>query len=196
MCYTPILSLLLLKTIHISILKDFTRVDQTNPLLSNQSKLGFWPFSSQDGLPMLQVVIMPHHVLQGITTSSFKSHKSNLLIQLLRQLKINCVRQKVNCGQHIVKLRHFLVNIKILKSHSSFDQRFIMIHQENSRFDQKSKLIFTYLLTRHNFHILYQKFFHQSSFSREFNSLQLCVSQDLAKNASFESYRSRHYRSF
>src|ERR1051325_6878667 len=40
-CYTPKFSLLLLKTFHISMLKDFTRVDQTNPLLSNQPKLGF-----------------------------------------------------------------------------------------------------------------------------------------------------------
>src|ERR1051325_5457272 len=45
-CYTPKFSLLLLKTLHNSILKDFIRVDQTNPLLSNQSKLGFC--SSQD----------------------------------------------------------------------------------------------------------------------------------------------------
>src|ERR1044072_5522458 len=44
-CYNPKFSLLLLKIIHHSILKDSTRVDQTNPLLSNQSKLGF--FSSQ-----------------------------------------------------------------------------------------------------------------------------------------------------
>src|ERR1051325_8448095 len=40
-CYTPKFSLPLLKTFHISILKDFTRVDQINPLLSNQPKLGF-----------------------------------------------------------------------------------------------------------------------------------------------------------
>src|ERR1051325_765011 len=40
-CHTPKFVLLLLKTFHISILKDFTRVDQTNPLLSNQPKLGF-----------------------------------------------------------------------------------------------------------------------------------------------------------
>src|ERR1051325_3608701 len=40
-CHTPKFALLLLKTFHISILKDFTRVDQTNPLLSNQPKLGF-----------------------------------------------------------------------------------------------------------------------------------------------------------
>ena len=44
-CHAPKFALLLLKIIHISILKYFTRVDQTNPLLSNQSKLGF--FSSQ-----------------------------------------------------------------------------------------------------------------------------------------------------
>src|ERR1043165_9019174 len=40
-CHTPKFSLLLLKAFHISMLKDFTRADQTNPLLSNQSKLGF-----------------------------------------------------------------------------------------------------------------------------------------------------------
>src|ERR1051325_1465007 len=40
-CHTPKFPLLLLKIIHNSILKDVTRVDQKNPLLSNQSKLGF-----------------------------------------------------------------------------------------------------------------------------------------------------------
>src|ERR1043165_6820948 len=40
-CYTPKFALPLLKTFHLSILKDFTRVDHTNPLLSNQPKLGF-----------------------------------------------------------------------------------------------------------------------------------------------------------
>src|ERR1043165_3040458 len=39
--HTPKFSLLLLKTFHTSILKDFTRVDQPNPLLGNQPKLGF-----------------------------------------------------------------------------------------------------------------------------------------------------------
>src|ERR1043165_7670132 len=47
-CHTPKFSLLLLKTFHTSTLKDFTRVDQTNPLLNNQSKLGF-------GYPQVQV---------------------------------------------------------------------------------------------------------------------------------------------
>src|ERR1043165_7428323 len=40
-CHTPKFALLLLKTFLISIHKDFTRVDQTNPLLGNQPKLGF-----------------------------------------------------------------------------------------------------------------------------------------------------------
>src|ERR1051325_427261 len=40
-CHTPKFSLLLLKTFHTSLLKDFTRVDQTNPLLGNQPKSGF-----------------------------------------------------------------------------------------------------------------------------------------------------------
>src|ERR1051325_9461105 len=34
----------------------------------------------------------------------------------------------------------FLVNIKIFMSHSSFDQCLIMIHLENSKNDQKSKV--------------------------------------------------------
>src|ERR1051325_8837519 len=40
-CHTPKFALLLLKTFLISIHKDFTRVDQTNPLLDNQPKQGF-----------------------------------------------------------------------------------------------------------------------------------------------------------
>src|ERR1051325_11369077 len=40
-CHTPKFSLLLLKTFHTPILKDSSRVDQTNPLLDNKPKLGF-----------------------------------------------------------------------------------------------------------------------------------------------------------
>src|ERR1044072_5844726 len=40
-CHTPKFSLHLLKTFHTSMLKDFSRVDQTNSLLDNQPKLGF-----------------------------------------------------------------------------------------------------------------------------------------------------------
>src|ERR1044072_3446330 len=40
-CHTLKFSLLFLKTFHTSILKDSSRVDQTNSLLGNQPKLGF-----------------------------------------------------------------------------------------------------------------------------------------------------------
>src|ERR1051325_8236659 len=40
-CHTPKFALLFLKTFHTSMLKDSSRVDQTNPLLDNQPKLGF-----------------------------------------------------------------------------------------------------------------------------------------------------------
>src|ERR1051325_2634018 len=40
-CHTPKFALLLLQTFHTSLLKDSSRVDQTNPLLDNQPKLGF-----------------------------------------------------------------------------------------------------------------------------------------------------------
>src|ERR1051325_9926208 len=40
-CHTPKFALLFLKTSHTSILKDSSRVDQTNSLLDNQPKLGF-----------------------------------------------------------------------------------------------------------------------------------------------------------
>src|ERR1051325_10646859 len=40
-CHTPKFALHLLKTSHTSILKDSSRVDQTNSLLDNQPKLGF-----------------------------------------------------------------------------------------------------------------------------------------------------------
>ena len=40
-CYTPKFSVLFLRSRYISILKNYSRVDQTNPLLSNQPKLGF-----------------------------------------------------------------------------------------------------------------------------------------------------------
>src|ERR1051325_9921543 len=40
-CHTPKSSLLFLRTFHTSMLKDSSRVDQTNSLLGNQPKLGF-----------------------------------------------------------------------------------------------------------------------------------------------------------
>src|ERR1043165_6658934 len=40
-CHTPKFALYLLKIFHASILKDSSRVDQTNSLLDNQPKLGF-----------------------------------------------------------------------------------------------------------------------------------------------------------
>ena len=65
------------------------------------------PFSSQDGNPTFQVIIMPHYMLLRISMSSFEPYKSSLLKQLLRWLKISCMGQKVNCGQHTVKLHNF-----------------------------------------------------------------------------------------
>src|ERR1051325_11667695 len=40
-CHTPKFALIFLKTFHTSMLKDSSRVDQTNSLLDNQPKLGF-----------------------------------------------------------------------------------------------------------------------------------------------------------
>ena len=40
-CHTPKFALMFLKTFHTSMLKDSSRVDQTNSLLGNQPKLGF-----------------------------------------------------------------------------------------------------------------------------------------------------------
>src|ERR1044072_7865793 len=52
-CHTPKFALLLLKTFHTSMLKDSSRVDQTNPLLDNQPKLGF-------GYPQIQLDFQHH----------------------------------------------------------------------------------------------------------------------------------------
>src|ERR1051325_3833105 len=40
-CHTPKFALISLKTFHTSMLKDSSRLDQTNSLLNNQPKLGF-----------------------------------------------------------------------------------------------------------------------------------------------------------
>ena len=53
------------------------------------------------------MVFMPPHMLQRFSMSSFKPYKSWLLRQLLRWLKIGCIGQKVNCGQHTVKTSDF-----------------------------------------------------------------------------------------
>src|ERR1051325_1346083 len=106
-CHTPKFALIFLKTFHTSILKNSSRVDQTNSLLDNQPKTRVWYFSDQDGLPTSPMVFMPPHMLQRSSMSSFKPHKSSFLKQLLRWLKISCIGQKVNCGQHTVKLPDF-----------------------------------------------------------------------------------------
>src|ERR1051325_1420075 len=76
--------------------------DKLPPRQSTQTRV--WYFSDQDGLPTSPVVFMPPHMLQRFSMSSFKPYKSSFLKQLLRWLKISCIGQKVNCGQHTVKL--------------------------------------------------------------------------------------------
>src|ERR1044072_42767 len=53
-CHTPKFALLFLKTFHTSILKDSSRVDQTNSLLDNQPKLGFGNSQIQMDFQLLQ----------------------------------------------------------------------------------------------------------------------------------------------
>src|ERR1051325_8819436 len=52
-CLSPKFALLFLKTFHTSMLKDFSRVDQTNSLLDNQPKLVF-------GIPQIQMDFQHH----------------------------------------------------------------------------------------------------------------------------------------
>src|ERR1044072_2943558 len=79
--------------------------DKLPPRQSTQTRV--WHFSDQDGLPTSPRVFMPPHMLQRLSMSSFKPYKSSFLRQLLRWLKINCIRQKVNCGQHTATLHNF-----------------------------------------------------------------------------------------
>src|ERR1043165_3947659 len=72
-CHTPKFALLLLKTFLISILKDFTRFDQTNPLLSNQPKLGF-------GYPQIKEV---SNISNGHHASSYASKNLYVKFQTL-----------------------------------------------------------------------------------------------------------------
>src|ERR1051325_4438488 len=58
---------------------------QSSPRQSTQTRV--WHFSDQDELPTLPMVIMPPHMLQRFSRSSFKLHKSSFLRQLLRWLK-------------------------------------------------------------------------------------------------------------
>src|ERR1044072_3312346 len=53
-CHTPKFALHLLKRFHTSILKDSSRVDQTNSLLDNQPKLGFGISQVKMDFPHLQ----------------------------------------------------------------------------------------------------------------------------------------------
>src|ERR1051325_2365905 len=106
-CHTPKFALHLLKIFHTSMLKDSSRVDQTNSLLDNQPQTRVWQFSDPDGLPTSPMVFMPPHMFQRFSMSNFKPHKSSFLRQLLRWLKISCIGQNVNCGQHTVKTFDF-----------------------------------------------------------------------------------------
>ena len=97
-----------------------------------------------------------------------------------------------------------MVNTNILKSKSSFHEGFIMIHQAKLKIHQKSKvtkLVFSlgevnWTLTKHNFYMLHQKILNKRSYWRKFNSLQLWLSKLKSKNASFERYEPKHYKSF
>src|ERR1051325_9993129 len=73
-CHTPKFSLPLLKTFHISMLKDFTRVDQTNPLLGNQPKPGFGNS---------QIKLVPN-ISIGYHASSYASNNPNVKFQALQ----------------------------------------------------------------------------------------------------------------
>ena len=98
----------------------------------------------------------------------------------------------------------FLVNIKVWKSHSSFDQGLIMIHQENLKFIKSQKLLklgflkekstelwqsitFTYFIR--NFST--KAHFEGNSIFYNFSSYMF-----FPKNASFERYEPLHYSSF
>ena len=72
--------------------------------------------------------------------SSFKPCRGSLLSQLLKGLKIDYARAKVNCVPNTVKPQDFFVNILILKDNSSFDQGLIMIHQGFLKIHQDSKV--------------------------------------------------------
>ena len=113
-CYTPKFALLLFNTFHISILKDFTRVDQTNPLLSNQSKLGF-------GHPQIKVAF---NVSSGHHVSSYASKNLHVKFQAL-QLKFpqtiaqivekSVVLDKSQLWSTYSQTSYFLVNTNILE---------------------------------------------------------------------------------
>ena len=106
-CHTPKFALMFLKTFHTSMLKDSSRVDQTNSLLDNQPKLGFGISQIKMDFQHLQ---WPSCLLICFKDSPYqvsKLHKSSFLRQLHRWLKISCIDQKVNCGQHTVKTSDF-----------------------------------------------------------------------------------------
>ena len=146
---------------------------------------------------------MPPHMLQIISMTRFKPHRSNFLKQLLRWLKISCIGQKVNCGQHIVKLHDFWSTSSfwsyihhLIEGWSWFIKKTQDLHKSQTFQIRVSQWKVNQTLTEHNFFILSQKFFHHLLFWRKFNSLQLHVSKACPKNASFWWYGSKHYRSF
>src|ERR1043165_6035748 len=95
-----------LKTFHTSMLKDSSRVDQTNSLLDNQPKLGLAFLRSR----------WTSNISNGFHDSSYASKILHDKFQALQVKFPQTVAQmvenqlywsKVNCGQHTVKTSDF-----------------------------------------------------------------------------------------
>ena len=132
---------------------------------------------------------MVSHMSLIMFMPSFMPCITSLLSQLLRWLKINFIRSKVNCGQYTVKIQD------VFGQHQHFEVIFITwsrVDHDFSREALKSSKVqscqirvslgeVNWTLTKHNYHTLYQLFPNQSQFGSKFNYLQLCVYAQVQK---------------
>ena len=119
----------------------YSRVDQSMLLLSQRSITRVLSFSRKFGLQRSQFFYVVLHRSSTRFVSSFKSYITSLLSQWLRWLKIKCSKKSTMANIQS-NFMIFLVNIKILKSHSSFYQGLIMIHQDIAQKSKVAKLGF------------------------------------------------------
>ena len=105
-------------------------------------------------------------IFSRLSMSSFKPCRRSLLSQLLKYLKVNCTWSKVNCGPHTVKLQDFWPTSSFWSLFHHLIKGWSWFLKDYSQFIKTPKLLnygFTgkvnSTLTKHNFLILYQKFF-------------------------------------
>ena len=129
----------LLMLIGFSIASRYSRFHQTKPPPKQwTSNYGFgffkgnWTSNASSGLHGVSYVSKYLHV-------KFQASQCKIAQSIAQMVNSRLCWVKSQLWSTYSQTSRFLVNINIFKSHSSFDQGLIMIHQENSKIHQKTK---------------------------------------------------------